>query len=63
MSLSWQDIVRELKICYEDHQLGAAYSSQIKARTLLSIKLLQQLEEVVEYLAYRALVYQPQDLI
>jgi hypothetical protein len=63
MSPSCQDVVGELQIRYEDHQLGAVYGSQIKAKTLLGFELLQHFEEAVEYLAYRAFVWKLEDLI
>jgi hypothetical protein len=60
--VTYEDIVGAPKDRYGDHQLTAAYRVQLKARTHLIGKSLQELAAAIEKFVHRALVRQPVDL-
>jgi hypothetical protein len=56
---SYEDIVGALQGRFGDHQLAAAYRSQLKARVQTSGVTLQEFDAAVEQLAHQALVGLP----
>jgi len=56
---TYEAIVGALRDCFVDHQLAAAYQSQLKARTQVSEEMLQELAAAMEQLAHRAFVGLP----
>jgi len=56
---TYEDIMESLRDRFGDHQLAAAYQSQLKARVQKSGETLQEFAAAVEQLAYRALVGLP----
>jgi hypothetical protein len=56
---SYEDIIGALRDRFGDHQLAAAYRSQLKARVQLNGETLQKVAAAVEQLAHRALVGLP----
>jgi hypothetical protein len=60
---SYEDIVGALRDRFGDHQLAAAYRSQLKARVQTGGETLQEFAAAVEQLAHRALVGLPADHI
>jgi hypothetical protein len=56
---SYEDIVGALQDRFGDHQLAAAYRSQLKARVQKSGETLQEFAAAVEQLAHQALVGRP----
>jgi glucose-6-phosphate-specific signal transduction histidine kinase len=56
---TYKDIVRALWDSFGDHQLAAAYQSQLKPRVQASGEKLQEYAATVEQLAHRALVGLP----
>jgi hypothetical protein len=59
----YEDTVRALKSHYGDHQLAATYQAQLKARTQLTSKSLQDLAAATEQLTQRVLAGLPVDFI
>ena len=57
--VTYKDIVESLRDRFGDHQLAAAYWSQLKARMQESGETLQEFAAAVEQLAHRALVGLP----
>jgi hypothetical protein len=56
---SYEDIVGALQNRFGDHQMAAAYRSQLKARVQMSDKTEQEFAAAVEQLAHRVLVGLP----
>jgi len=56
---TYEDIVGALQDCFGDHQLAAAYRSELKARVQVSSETLQEFAAAVEQLPHRTLVGLP----
>ena len=55
----YEDIVESLRDRFDDHQLAAAYRSQLKVRVQAGGETLQEFAAAIEQLAHRALVGLP----